>query len=206
MEPFVDLTANNAARARDEILHYARKGGLEDLETVRIWIREAVRPQSHVAQLYRVLELDLEEDICVCLRAFESNPAHGAMASSYGLRMLWRVLMRRYAFWHAWSVGKRLRTYERLGLWLIIRRSSYLMPRLMVAVFAGFLLLSSSSTLMDILFRTSDKPWRAGVTMIALIVVYLLAAAEVQRRIGRASRGKLLIRDKDAVVGEAAGG
>ena len=119
------------------------------------------------------------------LRAFETNPAHGAMASSYGLRMLWRVLMRRYAFWHAWSVGKKLRTYERLGLWLIIRRSSYLMPRLMVAVLAGFLLLSSSSTLMDILFRTSDKPWRAGVTTIALIVVYLLAAAEVQRRIGR---------------------
>ena len=59
------------------------------------------------------------------------------------------------------------------------------MPRLMVAVLAGFLLLSSSSTLMDILFRTSDKPWRAGVTTIALIVVYLLAAAEVQRRIGR---------------------
>ena len=78
------------------------------MERIRFWIQEAVRPGSQLAQLYRQLEpdFDLEDDIVRSLPAFERTPCFGKLESHYALRMLWRVLMRRYGLMRAGRAGR----------------------------------------------------------------------------------------------------
>jgi hypothetical protein len=210
MDTFLNyVTAQNAPAWRDEIFAGLRipstvsdKGrchgwSLEregELARIRFWIQEAVRPGSQLAQLYRQLEpdMDLEEDIVRSLPAFERTPCFGKLESNYALRMLWRVLMRRYGFARAVQAGGYLSRSEGLA-WRIWRRKDYLLPRLAVGVLLGFFTLGASSGVVDAIYRLRLETWWP-VPVACLLIVALLSLADVQRRLGRAAFGVILRR------------
>jgi hypothetical protein len=209
------VTAQNAPAWRDEIFAGLQvpstiSGGgqrpgwsLEregDLERIRFWIQEAVRPGSQLAQLYRELEpeFDLENDIVRSLPAFERTPCFGKLESHYALRMLWRVLMRRYGFVRAGQVGRYLSRGES-WVWRWWRRKDYLLPRLAVGVLLGFFTLGASSGVVDAIYKLRLATWWP-VPVVCLVVVGMLSLTDVQRRLGRA-RFRAILSRAIAVVG-----
>jgi hypothetical protein len=168
----------------------------DDLERIRLWIREAVRPTSDLAQLYRKLEpgLDLEDDIIRSLPAFEKTPCFGPLEAHYSLRMLWRVLLRRYAFREALQVDRRLASYERGGFWRRWRIKDWYFPRLLVGVLLGFFTLGSSSGIVDTIYRLRSHRWWPLAPAICVAGVFLLAFADVQRQVGRLSPKRIASR------------
>src|SRR5262249_9122670 len=65
------------------------------------------------------------------------------------------------------------------------RRKDYLLPRLIIAVIAGFLVLSASSWLTEILWRASSKPgWSVVLPAASVIVVCPLACTAVRKQVG----------------------
>ena len=191
------ITAHNAPAWRDEIFAVlpgpdsARAEWSlereEDLERIRLWIREAVRPTSDLAQLYRKLELDLEDDIVRSFPAFEKTPCFGPLEAHYSLRMLWRVLLRRYAIRKAREVDGPLAPYETGGFWRYWRIKDVYFPRLLVGVLLGFFTLGSSSGIVDTIYRMRCHCWWPLAPAVCVAGVFLLAFADVQRQVGRLS-------------------
>jgi hypothetical protein len=191
------LTPENVGTRRDEIFKAVRKPdclagwSLERepaLARVRLWIREAVRPGSDLAQLYRELapDLDLEDDILESLPAFDQTPCFGPCAAHYSLRMLWRVLLRRYAIKKSDAVAAKLAQYEEdEPAWRRWRWKDRLFPRLAVGVSLGFFILGSSSGVVDTIYRLRFYWWWPATVAASVAVVYLLAVAQVQRQVGR---------------------
>jgi hypothetical protein len=204
------VTAHNAAAWRDEIFAALRRpsgvsskdpqnpwslGRDEELEKIRLWIRDAVNPASDLSQLYRKLDpgLDLEGDILKSLQAFARTPGFGPLEAHYSLRMLWRVLLRRYAIQEARVVGRELANGEGRP-WRYLRHLSYYYPRLFVGVMLGFFTLGASSGVADAISALRLRPWWPVVPLVSILLVSLLAAAEVERRIGHAPGRKIVAR------------
>jgi hypothetical protein len=202
------VTAQNAPAWRDEIFaalgghcapvkHPPNQWSLEreaDLERIRLWIRDAVNPGSDLAQVYRKLEpcLSLEEDIVASLPAFEKTPCFGSLEAHYSLRMLWRVLLRRYALAEARQVGALLAPGEPLH-WRFKRGASYCYPRLFVGVLLGFFTLGASSSVTDAILTLRLHAWWP-VPVGCVVLVALLAVTDVERRVGRIHGKKIIAR------------
>ena len=101
------------------------------------------------------------------------------------LRYFWRYLLGRHAHQSARAVGD---AFERLGepwYWGIWRAKDLLYPRLLLGVFAGYLLIYTSSELwgfLTFLERHWLRDWLRAASLLATLV---LAFMEVQRRVGR---------------------
>jgi hypothetical protein len=162
------------------------KPSAEELGRIRVWIREALKPSSQIAQLYRVLEVDFDDDILRAAPAFLPSKHLGVQDSRYAFRMFWRILFRRCAVHHAWRLGCFLRHNESF-CWRIWRLKEYLMPRLLVGVLLGFFILLASSGLIGILEHMQYDPMWYFVPIFFALFVLLLATANVQRQIGRSS-------------------
>ena len=185
MDDWKHLTAQNASAWRDEIFAaWVANGTPADAERVRFWIREAVNPESQITQLYRMLELDLEADILRSLPAFEGDAYIGRLERHYSLRMLWRVLFRRHAISAARRVGQELQKTE-TRVWRWWRRKDYLFARLGVGVLLGFFSLGASSGVLGIFDRARFLGWWWMIPGFSLVLIFGMALAEVQRRVGR---------------------
>jgi hypothetical protein len=194
------LNSWNFQALREEIFYPLRRGdpSPEELNRVRAWMREALKPGSHTAQLYRILEVDLDGDILRAVPAFLPSPHLGLCDSRYALRMFWRVLFRRCAIHHAWRMARFLRTNETLP-WRLWRLKEYLMPRLLVGVLLGFFILLASSGLIDVFQHLQYKATWYVVPAVFLLFVLGLAFANVERQIGRSS-GPVLFRRSFALA------
>jgi hypothetical protein len=149
-------------------------------------MREAVKPASQTAQLYRVLEADLDGDILRAAPAFVPSPHVGRYDSSYAFRMFWPVLSRRCAIGHAWRLAGSIKNPESFP-WRVWRAKEYLMVRLFVGVLLGYLILLASSGLIDVFQRLQYKPQWYVVPVLFFALVLGLAHANVQRQVGRIS-------------------
>jgi hypothetical protein len=196
------LNSWNFQAWREEVFYPLRSGAErspEDLDRVRAWMREAVKPGSKTAELYRVLEVDLDGDILRAVTAFLPSPHLGHCDSRYALRMFWRVLFRRCAICHAWRLARYLKVNESFP-WRVWRVKEYLMPRLCVGVLLGFFILLASSGLIDVFQHLQYSPrWYLAPAVFLLFVVGL-AFANVQRQVGRFS-GPTLFRRSLVLTG-----
>jgi hypothetical protein len=206
------ITAHNAFAWRDEtfapLLRPRAEWSMkreEELDRVRVWIREALNPASALAQLYRKLEpaLDLERDIVASLPAFETTPSFGRLEAHYSLRMLWRTMLRRHAMAEARQVGWPLGAYEN-WVWRWWRRKDYALPRLLVGVLLGFFALGSSSGVVGAIYDLHCSQWWFIAPFGCVVCVFLLAVADVQRQVGRIPFGKIVWRAVTVVAVGAA--
>src|SRR5258708_31164467 len=128
------LNSWNFQATREEIFHPLRgDSSPEERERIRSWMREAVKPSSQIAQLYRVLEIDLDADIVRAAPAFRSTLHYGRYDSRSAFRMFWRVLFRRCAICHARRLCPYLRPTKSLP-WRLWRFNGYLIHRLFIGV------------------------------------------------------------------------
>ncbi len=194
------LNSWNFQATREEIFHPLRgDSSPEERERIRSWMREAVKPSSQIAQLYRVLEIDLDGDIVRAAPAFRSTLHYGRYDSRYAFRMFWRVLFRRCAICHARRLGPYLRPTESLP-WRLWRVKDYFMPRLIVGVLMGFFILLSSSGLIDVFQHLQNDRYWFIVPVVFLVFVLGLAITNVQRQIGRSSGPALFRRSLGLVA------
>jgi hypothetical protein len=183
-----ELNTQNARERRQQILEMARSDSEEDRKEVREWVDAALEPGSEVREIaYRILNFDLEADVRACLPAFSPKGAYSQRLSSRALRKLWRRLLGCYAFSAARAVARELaRQPEEGKWWLVWIWKDYVMPRLAVAVLIGYLLVAGNSGLLKILSRAQYRDgWVAVICLFSVLCTYLLALAEVQRRVGR---------------------
>jgi hypothetical protein len=157
------------------------------------WVVEAVRPGKSLSQFYRIFGSDLDGDLAQgaealrreCEQADASLKAVRIQAHIYELRLIWRVLLRNYAFCEAMRVGRVLRDLRDPWIWRLWRFKDLLLPRLAMGVFAGFLLLSAGSLTVDILQGASRGAMFWWVLGGAAVLVFGFAVFDVQRRVGR---------------------
>ena len=176
------------------------------VECRRDWILEAAGPGSFIQEQYRKMEWDFEADVLATMGAFAVGGGYNLEDAGRDLRLIWRCLMGRYAFGAALKVGRQLwknenspsRRFLTLEMmdrisWRLWRGKDYLIWRLGIAVLVGFVLLASSSGCRTMIERI-DGRWLAWhFVALELAVVYFLALAEVQRRIGRRRWWRVLL-------------
>jgi len=195
---YQDIEPGCFLQKRESVLEESRKP-----PEVRAWIHAAVKPTTQLYQDYRVYAnaVDIDKDIGEAAFAFgkpcvdpELHLLKGPEAQ-YILRLLWRFLLRDLAICDAPLVSAELMGWGEPWYWLCWRRKDYLLPRLFAAVASGFLVLSASSGLFDAIQRLSAHA--VGVALLSLLsvaIVYALACAEVQRRVGRRPKKVILRR------------
>jgi len=163
------------------------RAGIDAHPRRTLWAIRALDKDSDVAHYYRVFSADIDGDLGKLAKAFPTQPSNApAEYHLYYLKHLWRFLLRRYAFREAKDVGRVMRELGEKRPDRVWRLKDPWLPRLAVAVFAGFLVLASSSTLLDILSKasTGKRSWVwFGLAQVAM--VYALAVADVQKRISR---------------------
>jgi hypothetical protein len=105
--------------------------------------------------------------------------------SHYWQRLIWRALMRDYAWCHAWQVGGLMKEYESWrgdALWRLLRAISYFYPKLILAVAIALLAMLGSSGLDSARVSLAAAwPW-SGVLALG---AFFLSFSEVARRVGR---------------------
>ncbi len=153
---------------------------------VRGWILQAaLESDSLSAQYYRAFGENLDADIVASAYAFAEDGDLEREEGSYYLRRLWRVLLRNYALCDALHIDTTLSNMDERG-WRWWRRKDLLLWRLAVGLFAGHIILWSSSGLMEFLDRVQCRPlWAAGIGLASLLVVAALAVVDVQHRVSR---------------------
>ncbi|MGA3028037.1 MAG: hypothetical protein ABSF98_25070 [Bryobacteraceae bacterium] len=170
-----------------------------DPKSVRDWILwAAFETDSLIAQYYRAFGEDLDSDMAAASYAFVEDGDLEKDEGSYYLRRLWRVLLRKYAFRDAWVLDKTLCPLEN-GLWRCWRRKDLLLWRLAMGLFAGHVILWSSSGLLAFLDLVQWRlHWVVAVGAFSLFVVFALAVVDVQHRVGR--RGWPVIFGRAALI------
>jgi hypothetical protein len=176
-----------------EAVHFHRQLDQAAPERKREWMLEAVDPRTYIHEQYRKMEWDLEADIRKTASAFCPGEGYYQEDASRDLRQIWRSLMGRYAFCAAISIETRVWKLEKKVPWRLWRWKDMAIWRLGIAVLVGFGLLASSSGITAMIERI-DGLWLAWHFVAAeLVVVFLLALVEVQRRVGRRPWWRVLL-------------
>ncbi len=169
------------------IMHSPEKRADPDCRKgVREWITatEGSRASEH-RQWYRVYGEDLDGDILHAASCFAPDARYQKQEACYDLRRLWRILLRNYAFSEALQLDAALRRLESPGWWFW-RWKDLLMWRVIIGLAIGYLLLWSSSGLLDFVRYAHGNPgWTVGLVVVSLISAFAIALTEVERRIGR---------------------
>jgi hypothetical protein len=181
-----------------------RDGIWNDPIKVRAWAIESIDSSSRLAQCYRKLQADIDGDLARASEYFSLNrvsPAPDQEAPEilrhqfqYELKYVWRYLLRRYAFREALQVHQALAELEEPPGWRLWRLKDLLMLRVAVGVLLGFLVLSSSGYLYDAAFRAAPGLYFWVWLVAGVLLVLGMAAAEVQRRVGRRPCRVILVR------------
>jgi hypothetical protein len=158
-------------------------------EWTRDWIMDAVTPGTHIHEAYRRLEWDLDGDVCKGSGEFreDAETNYSVEDAAYDLRQVWRRLMRRYAVCEAMRVGGLIGGRSEPLWWRVWRAIGYSLPRLAVALLAGYLFIHGSSGLQWWISRFAGESFGGAVAML-LATALLLGGADVQRRVGRRMR------------------
>ena len=162
---------------------------------VRRWAIESIAPDTALAQCYRMLRVDIDGDLARASEGYSLNRISHAPDSLdaeterleflYELKHIWRYLLRRYAFCEALRAHQALVELQEPLPWRCWRLKDLLLPRVAVGVLLGFLVLSSSGHLYEAAFRAASRGYFWIWLVLAVLLVFTLAAAEVQRRAGR---------------------
>lgn len=154
------------------------------------WFRDFLSGDPIIIKYYNVFEEDIETDLVNYVKCsyWQSNSKDHQKVLIYEAKLVWRLLMRRYAWFHAMEVWNRLRATDS-WVWSGYRLTNLLLPRLGVAIFAGFLAILGSGDLTEFVTRVSTDAWpRTGVIAVSLALALWLTFTEVQRRVGRSAR------------------
>lgn len=175
-------TAAGWQERRQEILKWAERG--ENPSAVRKWVLDC-NQDLYVKQYYRAFEADMEHDLAQCAPAFQPETGYPCEEACYDLRRIWRLQLRGYAVFDAWATHKLLAQYEG-GFWRVWRLKDLLLLRVGMGIAAGYLILWSSSGLLDFVVRVHDRPaWLIWLSIVQLCTVFALAFSEVERRLSR---------------------
>lgn len=168
---------------------------------IRNWIKDAINPETKLFQLYRMHRQDVDTDVAWAAQYFVTSSAAEQPDCQFGLRLMWRFLLRNYAFFAAFRISTALGCMGEPWIWRFWRWKDLFLWRLAMSVLAGFLLLSASSLLFEILKAAAGSArhsWLLALPPVVLLFVFLLAVTDVQRRIGR--RSWPLIVERSALV------
>jgi len=181
-----------------------REAMWRDPEGIRAWAVESIDSSSRLAQCYRKLQADIDGDLARASEYFSLrhvSPAPSLAEAEilrrqfqYELKYVWRYLLRRYAFCEALRVHQALADLEEPPGWRLWRLKDLLMLRVAVGVLLGFLVLSSSGYLYDAGFRAASGLYFWVWLVVVVLLVLGMAAAEVQRRVGRRPCLVILVR------------
>ena len=181
------LTIGQAQEKREWCREHCNSDCTKDLAEIREWFKAALTPNSREGECYRILGPSLlDEDIVACLPAFvpKRDLGFGPLESQYVLRQLWVFLFRRYAFSEAKAVAGSL-SEERHWFNRVWRFKDWLLWRLMVGIFAGFLLLGSNSSLIQILDKAHECfRWQVAILGLCLAFSFFIVFFDLERRIG----------------------
>jgi len=161
-----------------------------DPAEVRDWIKESIDETSTRHQLYRICGMDLDADVVKAapLIATLSDTSE----SIFGLSFMWRFLLSRHAFAAAWKVSAALKQAREPWTARLWRLKDLFLWRLAVGIVAGFLLLSSSSLLQDILARAQEHHgWLVSLPLIAVLIIFAHTFAYVLGAAGSGLRDAL---------------
>jgi hypothetical protein len=166
-------------------------------DDIRKWLNEAIKPDTQGRQDYRIQGADIDDDVARGAEFYRKTLCGDREYAMYVLRLMWRFLLRDYALCEACHVGRVLKDWGEPWHWRWWRGLSLLLPRLGIAIFAGFLILSSSSGLISLInaaSRPEHRGWLIGLPVAAAIIVYGFSVGEVQQRLGRRPWGVILFR------------
>jgi hypothetical protein len=157
-----------------------------EAQRARDWLEACARPDSGHEWCYRAFaeDADFEEDILTILAHLERiAPAAGHPLDLTYPKLLWRVLMRRYALWQAWKLARFLKRDR--WPWRLWRVPMYFLPRLVVAAATGYVALLGSG-LTPKLRVIELSPGRLSIWIgVCLAAAWYLGAIDIQRRVGR---------------------
>ncbi|MBZ5506046.1 MAG: hypothetical protein LAO78_11215 [Acidobacteriia bacterium] len=153
----------------------------ENPEEIRDWIKKSIDSTSGTHQLYRILLIDLDADVANAAPYIAGLKNSGE--SLFGLTRMWQFLLRHHAFGAALVVSSSLKKAGEPLPWRLWRLKDLLHWRLAIGILAGFLLLSSSSLLQDILKSAQAKRgWLACLPAVSLAAIFLHTLANVLNR------------------------
>lgn len=173
----------------------AKQRSDQQANVARKWIRDSTGAAYDPRKdWYRTLGKDLDKDIFDAAgKVFAATNDH---KSAYELRRLRRILLRNFDVIRAARLESLLWRAEAGAdhLWVVLRVRDLFLPRLAIGIFAGFLLVWSSSGLLDFsTFVDAQKPgWTGPLAVASLLICAFFAAAEIQQRVGRRGRTLLL--------------
>jgi hypothetical protein len=185
---------HRAISSPGEAVHFHRQLHRAPPDWQRDWIMEAADPRTFLHEQYRKMEWDPEAEIREHRSAFCPGSGYYKEDASRDLRQIWRSLMGRYAFGAAISVEGRIWELEKKIPWRLWRWKDLAIWRLGIAVLVGFVLLASSSGTMAMIERLDGLGMAWCFVAVELGVVFFLALAEVQRRVGRRPWWRVLLR------------
>lgn len=172
-----------------------RQAMWNDPKGIRAWAVEALDRDGSLARCYRKFDEDIDGDLAQASQYFSLRyvtPAPSPTEADilrrqflYELKHLWRYLLRRYAFCEALRVHQALAELQEPLPWRLWRLKDLLMLRVAVGTLLGFLVLSSSGNLYEAAFRAASRAYFWTWLLLGVLLVFGLAAAEVQRRVGR---------------------
>jgi hypothetical protein len=148
------------------------------------WVKVAIHPSTNrLNQCYRMFGRDLDTDIFDVASELGNVSYLGTSSREYYLRLMWRKLMRNYAFWHAVRLEPRMMP-DRWLWWRLV--SGYSLPRLWAALMLGYAVLLGNSGLQDILcpIAASHSKTRWSIAVL-LVASFIVGSFDVERRIGR---------------------
>ena len=176
-----------------EAVHFHRQLHRAPPDWRRDWIMEAVDSRTFLHEQYRKMEWDLEAEISEPASSFCPGLGYYKEDASRDLRQIWRSLMGRYAFGAAISIEGRIWELEKKISWRLWRWKDFAIWRLGIAVLVGFALLASSSGTRAMIERIDGRGLAWHFVAAELVVVFFLALAEVQRRVGRRPWWRVLL-------------
>jgi hypothetical protein len=167
---------------------------------VRVWAVASLDSTGNLARSYRKFAADLDGDLGRAAASYrlegipEQDTEIVRLQFLYELRFIWRFLLRRYAFAAAWKAHRAQLMLGEPWPWRLWRLKDLLLLRVAVGVLLGFLVLSSSSGLVELLAKAQSSCYFTVWMLGSQFLIWAFALAEVQRRVGRRPWSSLLAR------------
>ncbi|HWZ42210.1 MAG TPA: hypothetical protein VNW97_01980, partial [Candidatus Saccharimonadales bacterium] len=137
----------------------------------RGWIKAALEPKSEAHQLYRIRNQNLDTDVADAAQYIGEGVDKAEAV--FALTLMWEVLLSNHAWPQALRVSAALRKAREPFASRFWRWKDLFLWRLGIGVLAGFLLLSSSSLLQDILVAAQwQRGWLWGLPLISLVALF----------------------------------
>lgn len=176
----------------------------KEMKDQRAWFDAALRDGELIATLYWVKGIDLEEDLGHFALRYAEHVKASKEASEFDkallvndLKTIWRRQLGRFSWGSALKTGRALEGLES-RTWRWWRGINWWMPRIMMAVGTGFLLITGMGDVgwfMEEITKPHHSWWKKWVVwFLCGMVAFVVALWEVQQRIGRRPWPQILFR------------